>query len=91
MEHKLSNGYVLTDGEIEIRSAEWERDQWEGPLIPIAIGRPRLQDAEDSVVVSFRLPRSCAEAVEIASADRGLSKSEFYRQAVDHELEAIAS
>lgn len=91
MEHKLENGYRLTDEEIECRAEEWENDTWTGPLAPIAIGRPRLRDEEESVIVSFRLPQSSVDEVERVRANHGLSKSDFYRQAVAHELAALAS
>ena len=91
MGHKLKNGYVLDEAEIEARAAEWESDTWEGCLTPIPIGRPRLREEEESVVVTFRLPRSSVEAVEFASERCGLTRSEFYRRTVERELEVVAA
>ena len=42
--YKLSNGYVLSDEEIERRASEWESGTWDGNLIELRVGRPRLSD-----------------------------------------------
>ena len=37
-EYKLSNGYVLSDEEIEARATQWENGSWEGGLAAIQPG-----------------------------------------------------
>ncbi len=54
-EYKLSNGYVLTDEEIEARATQWENGSWEGGLIVIQPGdsKPsqRGNDEPDSAAI----------------------------------------
>jgi hypothetical protein len=54
------------------------------------MGRPKLYD-EDLGTVSFKLPKSRIAAMEQSAKQRGISKSEFLRDAVDRELIALAS
>ncbi len=42
--YELSNGYVLTNDEIERRAKEWENGTWDGNFVAIRTGRPRLSD-----------------------------------------------
>lgn len=88
MDYKLKNGAVVDDGMLEEMAAEWEGGEWEGHLENVVVGLPK-QDADDLATVSFRLPRSRVAAVEAATKSRGISKSEFYRRAVDRELASL--
>lgn len=87
MEHRLANGMVVTDAELDAEAGKWERGEWEGHLEDVRVAVPeRDPDADELVVVSFRIPRSRARAVDAATSRLGVSKSEFYRRAVDREL-----
>lgn len=88
MVYKLRNGSVVDDGMLEEMAAEWEGGEWDGHLEDIVVGLPK-QDADDLATVSFRLPRSRVAAVEAATRSHGISKSEFYRRAVDQELASL--
>ena len=78
--YKLSNGYVLSDEEIERRASEWESGTWNGSLIELRVGRPRLSD-EPNANLSFKCPASGADMIARAAAARGVKKSEFMRDA----------
>lgn len=87
MEYKLANGMTINDEELETEAEKWERGEWDGHLSNVRVPLPeRDQDADEMVVVSFRLPRSRVRAIDAATERTGVSKSEFYRRAVDHEL-----
>lgn len=88
MDYKLKNNRVVDDDMLEEMAAEWESGEWNGHLENVLIGLPK-QDADDLATVSFRLPKSRIAAVEAATKSRGISKSEFYRCAVDKELAAL--
>ncbi|MDO4290069.1 MAG: toxin-antitoxin system antitoxin subunit [Eggerthellaceae bacterium] len=87
MEFKTASGAILTDAMLDEMAQEYEDGTWEG-CGEVTMGRPKLYD-EDMETVSFRLPKSRVAAVEAATARKGISKSEFYRRAVDRELLAI--
>lgn len=78
--YELPNGYVLTDDEIERRASQWEDGTWEGRLVPVRVGRPRLS-GEPNANLSFKCPRSAAELIERAAAASGVGKSAFMRDA----------
>lgn len=63
---------------------EYEEGAWSG-IGEVTMGRPKLYD-EDLETISFRLPKSRIAAVEAVAKKRGISKSEFYRRAIDREL-----
>ena len=42
--YKLADGKVLTDRDIEEMAREWEEGTWEGPLVELRVGRPRLSE-----------------------------------------------
>ena len=86
-EYKLASGYVLTDEEIEARARQWEEGTWEGDLVVLRVGRPRLS-AEENKNLSFKCPASGAELIERAAKAQGVKKSEFLRRA---SLEKAAS
>ncbi len=79
-EYKLANGYVLTDEEIEKNAAQWEEGTWEGGLVTLRVGRPRLSE-EENKNISFKCPASAADLIERAAKIQGVKKSEFIRQA----------
>ena len=78
--YKLSNGYSLTDEEIEKRAQQWEDGTWEGSLATIRVGRPSLSH-EPNANISFKCPESGAELIERAAKAAGVKKSAFIREA----------
>lgn len=85
MEYKLKNGAAVDDDALEAMAIEWESGEWEGHLENVVVGLPQ-QDADDLATVSFRMPKSRVAAVAAATKSCGISKSEFYRRAVEREL-----
>jgi hypothetical protein len=90
MKYTAENGVVLDDAKLDKLAEEWESGQWAGHLGEITMGRPKLYD-EDLGTVSFKLPKSRIAAIEQSAKQRGITKSEFLRDAVDRELIALAS
>lgn len=79
-EYTLANGYVLDDAEIEARARQWEDGTWDGHLVEIRAGRPRLSD-EPNASISFKCPVSSADMIEKAARAMGVKKSAFIREA----------
>lgn len=79
-EYELPNGYVLTDEEIERRADAWENGTWDGELVTMRAGRPRLSD-EPNANMSFKCPESGADLIARAAAKAGVKKSAFMRDA----------
>lgn len=79
-DYKFPNGYVLTDDEIERRAKAWEDGTWDGSLVTIRAGRPRLSD-EPNANLSFKCPESSAELIARAAEAVGVKKSAFMRDA----------
>lgn len=76
MEYRLANGGVITDEEIKRECAEYESGTWEGHLVNLRVGRPRLA-VEGSANLSFRCPKTAADLIARAAAASGMGKSEF--------------
>lgn len=85
MKFKTASGRELSDADFDAMAVEYEAGTWTEPVGKASPGRPKLY-GEDMETVSFRLPRSRVDAVEAAAKRRGISKSEFYRRAIDREL-----
>ena len=85
MKFKTASGRELSDADFDAMAVEYEAGTWTEPVGKASPGRPKLYE-EDMEMVSFRLPRSRVDAVEAAAKRRGISKSEFYRRAIDREL-----
>lgn len=84
MEFRDDDGKVIADSRFDEMAKEYEEGTWSG-LGEVTMGRPKIYD-EDLETVSFRLPKSRIAAVEAVAKKRGMSKSEFYRRAIDREL-----
>lgn len=89
-DHKLPNGYILTGEEIEQRAKMWESETWDGDLVTIRSGRPRLSD-EPNANLSFKCPESCAQLIERAAAATGVKKSAFMRDAAIEKAARVLS
>lgn len=78
--YELANGKVLTDEDIEDMAREWEDETWEGPLVEVRVGRPRLSEGPNANL-SFKCPESSAELIAAAAKELGVKKSAFMREA----------
>ena len=68
MEYRLANGSVITDEDIERECAEYESGSWEGSLVNLRVGRPRLSEVEANANLSFKCPKTGADLIERAAA-----------------------
>jgi hypothetical protein len=83
-----NNGAVVTDAMLDKLAEEYESGEWpERKEGKITLGRPRIS-SEESVNVTFRMPRSRVAAIEKLADASGESRSEFLRNAVDKALTA---
>lgn len=71
MEYRLANGSVITDEDIERECAEYESGSWEGSLVNLRVGRPRLSEVEANANLSFKCPKTGADLIERAAARAG--------------------
>ena len=76
-EHKLADGSVLTDEDIERESVEFEQETWTGRLERIHV-RPGVVADEPLVAVTVRFPASMVVAIDRKTGAR----SDFIRRAV---------
>lgn len=67
-EHELANGYVLDDGEIEARAAEYESGDWEGRLESIHPGRAPAAD-ESPATAAVKFPAPMVDAIDRKTDD----------------------
>jgi len=71
---------------IEESAAEYESPSWEGMRFgTITQGRPRISD-EPLCTLTVKVPESRISAIKNAAAKKGVSRSDFLRQAIDNEL-----
>lgn len=82
MRYELDNGEILTDADLEGEAAEYEAGVWKGGLTHLRIGRPHICD-EELGTVTFRAPLSKIAAMELKAQEKGVSKSQFMREALD--------
>ena len=87
MEYRLANGSVITDEDIERECAVC--GSWEGSLVNLRVGRPRLSEVEANANLSFKCPKTGADLIERAAAACGMRKSEFLRSAAIEKAERI--
>ena len=75
---------------IEISAAEYENPSWEKMQFgKITQGRPRVSD-EPLCTITVKVPESRTRAIKIAAERRGISRSDFLRQAIDNELVSMS-
>lgn len=87
--YRLKDGRAVTDEQLEDMAREFESGEWDGHLDNVVVGLPK-PTPDEMTVESFRIQRARAEAVSAATKRHGMTKSEFYRLAVDRELAALA-
>lgn len=84
MDFTAYNGKTITDEMLEEMAAEYEEGTWSGHG-KVRAGRPRVYN-EEMETISFRIPKSRLAAIERVAGERGESRSEFLREAVDSAL-----
>ena len=88
MEYTTETGAKINDEMLDEMAREYEEGTWSGHG-KVSAGRPRIYD-EDMETVSFRLPKSRIIAIARIAEQRGESKSDFFREAIDAALLARA-
>jgi hypothetical protein len=84
--NEINARFGVTDEQLDAWAAEYDSQTFDvNDLGATTLGRPKLYD-EDLETVSFRLPLSRIDAVEQTSKRLGISKSDFFRRAIDREL-----
>ena len=84
---ELEKMFGITSDELEKSAAAYESGEWpEGKTT--RIGRPPLYD-DELESVTFRLSKSRIRAIEELMVQRGETRSEFLREAVDKALASI--
>ncbi len=83
---KSENGQILTDDVLERMAERHLSGDWsEAKIGKPVIGRPSIADEEVKTVV-FRLPVSTIAAIDKYAAEKGETRSQFLRNAVDSAL-----
>lgn len=86
MDVTTKNGIVITDDMFDEMASGYERGEWPGePTGVVILGRPRLAD-EEVRPVTFKLPVSKIVALDLKASQRGGTRSEALREAVDEYL-----
>lgn len=90
----MSDGKVLemfgvVAGKLDSRAAQYESDDWAdmgfGPISPA--GPPSY--GKPLATITVCVPRSRIAATKEAGAKSGISRSDFIRRAIDHELAEV--
>lgn len=86
----LSEKLGMTQEEIEQLKRDGDaygRGEWpEAESVSVRYGRPPLFEDDELVSVTFKVGRSQLEMVDKTARERGCSRSDFLRRAVEEEL-----
>ena len=86
---ELEKKFGVTAEELEERAKAYESGNWP-PGKTTRMGRPPFSEDDELESVTFRISKSRIRAIEMITAERGGSRSEFLREAVDKALKDIA-
>jgi len=85
----LERKFGVTAEELAERAKAYESGDW-SPGKTTRMGRPPFSEDDELESITFRIPKSRIRAIEMVIAERGKSRSEFLRDAVDRALKDIA-
>lgn len=87
---ELHKKFNVTSEQLDTWADEYESDNWSHMRFgEIVVGRPKITDEPlDSITV--KVPHSRAVAIKRLQQEQGITKSDFVRSAIDHELMALA-
>ena len=89
-EGQLKEKFSVTSAELEQRAAEYEADDWSGMEFgEVVEGLPETKEKLE-VFVSCQIQPSRARAIDEAAKRQGVTRSEFIRRAIEHELVAVS-
>lgn len=80
-----TDGTVLTDKLLDEMAEEYENGTWEGGFTDVVYGRPPLY-GEKMATLSFRVPAYLKDAVDSTVERSGISRSQFFRNAICREV-----
>ena len=85
-EQELLARFNVTAEQLDEWADEYENTDWTHMRFGrVRVGRPPLTN-EDLTSVTVKIPESRATALDRIQAQTGITKSEFIRRAIDHEL-----
>lgn len=83
---ELNEKFGVTEGQLDAWAEEYESGTWDASTLgPVRRGRPSLAE-EDVRPVTFRLPASQILAMDERAEEKGITRSEFLRDAVESAL-----
>lgn len=89
-EAQLAEKFGVTTDELKRRAGEYEGDDWgQMEFGEVVTGLPETTEKME-VFVSCQIQPSRAKAIEAAAKEMGISRSEFIRRAIEHELVAVS-
>lgn len=86
---ELHSKFDITSEQLDTWASEYENSDWSHMHFgEIIVGRPKISDEPlDSLTV--KIPHSRAIAIKRIQQQTGMSKSDFVRRAIEHELLAM--
>ncbi len=87
---ELRRKFGMTGEQLDAWANEYESDDWSHMRFgEVIVGRPRVSgEPLDSITV--KVPHSRVVAMKRIQQETGITKSDFVRQTIDHELAARA-
>jgi hypothetical protein len=82
---KLNELFSVTDEQLDAEAKEYEDGTWSAPLGKPIMGRPSIAN-EEVRLVTVRLPLSKIHALEKRATEKGSTRSQAIREAVDKYL-----
>jgi len=82
---ELEKKFGVTADELEKSAEAYESGEWPAGRTT-RIGRPPFYDDDELESITFRLSKSRIRAIEAILAEKGKTRSEFLREAVDQAL-----
>jgi len=87
---ELHKKFGVTEDKLDEWAAEYEGASWDGMSFgQVVQGRPRIS-SEELRPITVKIPASRLAAMQLIAKKNGLSRSEFLRQAIDHEIIAMS-
>jgi len=83
----INKKFNVTEEQLEQEAQEYEKGTWDGRLGKIIMGRPSIAD-EEVKPVTFRLPLSKIQELDRKASQKGYTRSEGLREAVEEYLSA---
>ncbi|MCL2807510.1 MAG: toxin-antitoxin system antitoxin subunit [Coriobacteriia bacterium] len=87
---KLHKKFGVDREQLEEWASEYESESWSDMSFgQITQGRPRIS-REELKPITVKVPASRLLAIQQVISNKGMTQSEFLRQAIDHEIIALS-